>query len=374
AMGGDAMGDAPSGGDAMGDAPSGGDAMGPADGFDDPFAGPAAFDQSAFSRDAFGPVGDGEGGDGASGSNPFGGFIGASTGAEAFDDFGAEPGNAGNFFFDSVLGPAAVGEPPEGGFGAEGEVPEGGLPADGEPGGWQGPTFEREEGGGLKGDFFAPQKAFSLGALGGADPTAGDGGVGPADPMGEFFGEFLGPEGATGEAGLDGGPSLVEGVQAFFDPTQEGGFKPADFFDNARGSAMGPAAGFGGQEGEAVEGFDPDSPAGGIAGIGAFDDEGARQFQPPVAFDMGEGGQAMAWEDGMSQVRQDDGSTNIFWGDGKSLEREVGDDGGFRQSNPDGTEIIENADGTGQFTSINGDLSVREATGEGGFVTTREGG
>jgi len=130
----------------------------------------------------------------------------------------------------------------------------------------------------------------------------------------------------------------------------------------------------GGQEGEAAEGFDPDAPDGEMVPGLAFDDETARQFQPPVAFDMGEGGQAMAWEDGMSQVRQDDGSTNIFWGDGKSLEREMGEDGGYRQANPDGTEIIENADGTGQFTSINGEMSVREVTDDGGFVTTREDG
>ena len=122
--------------------------------------------------------------------------------------------------------------PSEGGFGAEGEATEGGLTADGEPGGWQGPTFEREDGGGLKGDFFAPQKAFTLGAFGGADPNAGDGGVGPSDPLAEFFGEFLGPEGALGEAGLDDGPSLVEGVQAFFAPNQAGGFQPAALFDN----------------------------------------------------------------------------------------------------------------------------------------------
>ena len=49
--------------------------------------------------------------------------------------------------------------------------------------------------------------------------------------------------------------------------------------------------------------------------------------------------------------------------------REVGDDGGFRQTNPDGTEIIENADGTGQFTSVNGDVAVKEMTDDGGFVT-----
>ena len=35
---------------------------------------------------------------------------------------------------------------------------------------------------------------------------------------------------------------------------------------------------------------------------------------------------------------------------------------------------IENADGTGQFTSIAGEMSVRETTEEGGFVTTRDGG
>ncbi|MCS5677105.1 MAG: hypothetical protein NZ600_06180, partial [Acidimicrobiales bacterium] len=346
-------------------------------GFDNPFAvsdgeAPGGFDPNAFGSDSLGQDDDG-GGEGATAS-PFSGFIGAAAGAEAFADFGAESGNAGNFFLDNVLGPAAAGEPSEGGFGAEGEAPEGGLAADGEPGGWQGPTFEREEGGGLKGDFFAPQKAFSLGAPGGADPDAGDGGLGPADPLGEFFGEFLSPEGEPGAAGSDDGPGLAEGVQSFFDPSQEGGFDPNDFFDNARGSSMGPADGMDGQVGEAVEGSDRGGPAGGMVPGLAFDDEGVRQFQPPVAFDMGEGGQAMAWEDGMSQVRQDDGSTNIFWGDGKSLEREVGEDGGFRQSNPDGTEIIENADGTGQFTSINGDLSVREAIDGGGFVTTREDG
>ena len=97
--------------------------------------------------------------------------------------------------------------------------------------------------------------------------------------MGEFFGEFLGAGGEPGAAGSDDGPGLAEGVQSFFDPNQEGGFDPNDFFDNARGPSMSPADGLGGQEGEVVEGSDPDGSAGGMVPGMAFNDESARQFQ-----------------------------------------------------------------------------------------------
>ena len=155
-----------------------------------------------FDPDAFGPApggasGDGEGGEDASGTSPFGGFLAAPDHAEAFDDFGAEPESAGNFFFQNVLGPAAPGAgdfgPATGGETGDGESPEGApAPADGEFGpagapadgaGWQGPTFEFDDDGGLKGDFFAPQQAFSLGQPPGPGGAPGDGeGGSPSDP------------------------------------------------------------------------------------------------------------------------------------------------------------------------------------------------
>ncbi|MEC9424287.1 MAG: hypothetical protein VX522_01005, partial [Actinomycetota bacterium] len=400
----------PGGEDAFGEPPEGGeDAFGPApEGgpeFIDPFASgdgnaPPRFDPNAFGPAAFAPA-DGEGGDGgedAPGPNPFGGFLAAPVQTEAFDDFGEQPGNAGNFFFQNVLGPAAPGaggfgpaqvgpgneeggfdEPPEGAPApADGEFGPAGPPSDGA--GWQGPTFEFDDDGGLKGDFFAPQQAFSLGqpASPGGVPGGSEGGL-PPDPLGEFFGEFLGPEGEPGAAGLEGGPNLAEGVQAFFDPSQEGGFNPNDFFEDARGAGgpapFAPGAGPGGEptldaDGEPVEGFNPGGPGGGFVPGLAFEDQGVDQFQPPVAFDMGEGGQAMAWEDGMSQVRRDDGSMNVFWGDGKALEREVLDDGAIRQVNPDGTEMLIAPDGSAEFQSISGEAVVRERTDD-GFRTTR---
>ena len=127
---------------------------------------------------------------------------------------------------------------------------------------------------------------------------------------------------------------MERGVMDFFDPNREGGFDAAEFFGEAGGPGPDPF----GPEGEGVVGeFDPE---GGFAPPG-FEDEGVQQFQPPMAFDMGDGGQAMAWEDGMSQVVRDDGSFTVFWGDGKAMEREVTEDGGFIQTNPDGTVLQE---------------------------------
>ncbi|HCV33809.1 MAG TPA: hypothetical protein DGF10_04010, partial [Acidimicrobiaceae bacterium] len=356
--------------------------------FVDPFAGEGGIAPLQFDATAFGPV-EGEGGegtDGGPGPNPFGDFLAAPDRAEAFGDFGAEPASAGNFFFQNVLGPDAPGG------GAIGPVPTGPAaigPADGEgepgldvgpvndPGGWQGPTFEFNEEGGLKGDFFAPQQAFSLSAPAGPGGEPGDAEAGFApSPLGEFFGEFLGPEGEPTAEGPTGGPGLVEGVQAFFDPNQEGGFNPGDFFEDARGpGGLTPIAPAGeaplGADGEPADGQVPTGPAGGFVPGLAFEDQGVDQFQPPVAFDLGEGGQAMAWEDGMSQVRRDDGSMNVFWGDGKALEREVLDDGAIRQVNPDGTEMLVAPDGSAEFTSITGEAVVKERTDDGGFRVAR---
>jgi len=328
--------------------------------------------------------------------NPFGAFIEAPSHAAEFDDFGEQPGNAAAFFFDNMLRPSDPMGGPGGEF-ADGGFPEddgmqGGFAGDSgmpsQSGGWHGPSFERGDDGGLKGDFFAPQQAFTFdpmaqGGQGGADPEAGGEGFGAPNPMGEFFGEFFGPEGQPDAGGPEGAPELHEGVQAFFDPNQKGGFNPGDFFEDARGrgpamdpTMMAPEMGPEGEpplgeDGQPLEGFGPDRPAGGFMPGMEFQDEGVRQFQPPVAFDMGEGGQAMAWEDGMSQVRQDDGSMNVFWGDGKALEREAFDDGGYRQVNPDGTEMLVGADGSSQFTNIAGEQIVREATDDGGFRVER---
>ena len=353
--------------------------------FIDPFSGEGGIAPPQFDPEAFGPVGgEADGGaEGGPGPNPFGGFLAAPDRAETFNDFGAEPANAGNFFFENVLGPVAPG------VGGIGPAPAGQADGEGAPGldtgpvndsgGWQGPTFEFDEGGGLKGDFFAPQQAFALGAPAGPGGEPGDGEAGFApDPLGDFFGEFLGPEGGleAGAEGPAGGPGLAEGVQAFFDPSQEGGFDPRDFFDDARGpGGPAPFAPAGevplGADGEPSDGLVPTGPAGGFVPGLAFEDEGVNQFQPPVAFDMGEGGQAMAWEDGMSQVRRDDGSMNVFWGDGKALEREVLDDGAVRQINPDGTEMLLAPDGSAEFTSITGEAVVKERTEDGGFRVTR---
>ena len=106
-------------------------------------------------------------------------------------------------------------------------------------------------------------------------------------------------------------------------------------------------------------------------GAAFFSDEGVEQFQPPVAFDLGDGVKAMAWEDGMSQTIQDDGSFSVFWGDGKAMERVVNEDGGFQQINPDGTVIEQNPDGSGRFTSITEEVTVTQVQDDGSALTTR---
>ena len=66
---------------------------------------------------------------------------------------------------------------------------------------------------------------------------------------------------------------------------------------------------------------------------------------------------------------------NVFWGDGKSLEREVLEGGSIRQVNPDGTEMLLAADGSAEFTSITGEAVFKERTDDGGFrVTQPDGG
>ena len=109
-------------------------------------------------------------------------------------------------------------------------------------------------------------------------------------------------------------------------------------------------------------------------GAAFFSDDGVEQFQPPVAFDLGDGTKAMAWEDGMSQTIQDDGSFTVFWGDGKAMERVVNEEGGFQQINPDGTIIEQNADGSGRFTSITGEVTITEVQDDGSSLTISEDG
>jgi hypothetical protein len=183
---------------------------------------------------------------------------------------------------------------------------------------------------------------------------------------------------------------MERGVRDFFDPNRDGGFDASQFFVDARGPGMGSDGGMlemmggmgmgMGPEGDFAPGGEFEGGEGGMPleefgrGGAFFSDEGVSQFQPPVSFDMGDGGQAMAWEDGMSQVVRDDGGFTVFWGDGKAREREVFEDGGYIQTNPDGTVHQENADGSGQFTSITGDVTVTEVTDDGSLLTTREDG
>ena len=164
--------------------------------------------------------------------------------AAKFQDFGSDAGAAGDMFFDMLggmggpmmgMGGPMMGDP----FGD----PFGGPMMDmgpGDPGGWGGPVFEFGEDGGLEGDFFRPQNEFVF------DPFGGPGGFGPPEggfddmpggegfaAMGEFFQDFMGPEGAEG-MGPDG-PGLAAGARNFFNPNSEGGFDPTMFFEDARG-------------------------------------------------------------------------------------------------------------------------------------------
>ena len=108
--------------------------------------------------------------------------------------------------------------------------------------------------------------------------------------MGEFFQDFMGPEGAEG-MGPDG-PGLAAGARNFFNPNSEGGFDPTMFFEDARGmdDGMDPF-GMGPNDTLANMGLNPDGTMPedfdefGGRGAAFFNDDGVEQFQPPVAFD-----------------------------------------------------------------------------------------
>ena len=95
------------------------------------------------------------------------------------------------------------------------------------------PRFEFDENGGLQGDFFRPQNEFVFDPFGGPDgfgpPPGGE--FGDEMPpgmegfaaMGDFFGDFMGPEGGPGDGmGPEGGPGAADAMRAFFNPNSDG--------------------------------------------------------------------------------------------------------------------------------------------------------